>query len=195
MLHDLTNDLTKVHNLLHSTCEEWADSGLPMDGRGHREATRCCPSWLVIIRFRQTLVPGSLMKDFTYPFSGTLHEVLGMRLLPSTSPEELRAEMPVGLSVCQPFGFLSGGASMALAETLAGFGSMALCGGEEVPMGIQVSANHVHAVPLGGKVCATARLLSRSRRIQVWNVDITDEEGRLVSTCRVTNCITTRKAL
>ena len=65
------------------------------------------------------------MKDFTYPFSGTLHEVLGMRLLPSTSPEELRAEMPVGLSVCQPFGFLSGGASMALAETLAGFGSMA----------------------------------------------------------------------
>ncbi len=135
------------------------------------------------------------MKDFTPAYSGTLHEVLGMRLLPSSSDDEVHAEMPVTLTVCQPFGFLSGGASLALAETLAGYGSMNLCGEDEVPLGIQVSASHVHSVPLGGKVHAAARLLSRSRSIHVWDVDVTDGEGRLVSACRVTNCIKTRKGL
>ena len=121
-----------------------------------------------------------------------LHEVMGMELLPS-SPGEAHARMPVTHTVCQPFGFLSGGASLALAETLAGYGSLALCEEGEVPLGVQVSANHVHAVPLGGKVKAVARLLSRTRTLHVWNVDITDEEGRLVSTSRVTNCIKKRK--
>lgn len=117
-----------------------------------------------------------------------LHELMGMELLPAQSGEA-RARMPVTSAVCQPFGYLSGGASLALAETLAGYGSLALCTEDEIPLGIQVSASHVHAVPLGGEVTATATLLSRSRQLHVWNVDIIDGEGRLVSTSRVTNCI------
>ena len=122
-----------------------------------------------------------------------LLEVMGMELLPSV-PGEARARMEVTHTVCQPFGFLSGGASLALAETLAGYGSLALCEEGEVPLGVQVSANHVHAVPLGGVVLAVARIISRTRSLHVWNVDITDEEGRLVSTSRVTNCIKKRKS-
>ena len=122
-----------------------------------------------------------------------LHEVMGMELLPSV-PVEAHARMEVTHTVCQPFGFLSGGASLALAETLAGYGSLALCEEGEVPLGVQVSANHVHAVPLGGVVLAVARIISRTRSLHVWNVDITDEEGRLVSTSRVTNCIKKRKS-
>lgn len=121
-----------------------------------------------------------------------LHEVLGMEIMPSEAGTA-RARMAVAHTVCQPFGYLSGGASLALAETLAGYGSLALCGEGEVPLGVQVSANHVHAVPLGGVVFAEARLLSQSRTLHVWNVDITDEEGQLVSTSRVTNCIKKRK--
>ena len=44
----------------------------------------------------------------------------------------------------------------------------------------------------GGTVTATASLLQKSRRLHVWNVDITDDEGRLISTCRITNCISQR---
>ncbi|MBQ8172358.1 MAG: PaaI family thioesterase [Mailhella sp.] len=129
------------------------------------------------------------MKDESRP--KVLHEVMGMELLPS-APGEACARMAVTHTVCQPFGFLSGGASLALAETLAGYGSLSLCEEGEVPLGVQVSANHVHAVPLGGEVRATARLLSKSRTLHVWNVDIVDGEGRLVSTSRVTNCIKKR---
>ncbi len=121
-----------------------------------------------------------------------LDETLGMTFFPS-EPGTALAEMTVTAAVCQPFGFLSGGASLALAETLAGRGSRILCSEDEIPLGIQVSGNHVHAVPLGGRVHAEARLLSRSRSLHVWNVDIFDENDRLVSTSRVTNRITKRK--
>mgnify|MGYP003302712088 CR=1 FL=1 len=121
-----------------------------------------------------------------------LHEILGMEIVPAEKGVA-RARMAVTHAVCQSFGYLSGGASLALAETLAGYGSLALCEDGEVPLRVQVSANHVHAVPLGGVVHAEARLLSQSRTLHVWNVDITDEEGRLVSTSRVTNCIKKRK--
>ena len=121
-----------------------------------------------------------------------LHDLLGMEILPSENGRA-RARMKVEEKVCQPFGFLSGGASLALAETLAGFGSLSLCAPDEVPLGIQVSANHMHAVPMGGEIIASAELLQKSRHIHVWNVDIHDEQGRLISSCRVTNCIKQRK--
>ena len=122
-----------------------------------------------------------------------LHEVLGMEFLPS-EPGIVRSRLEVTPAVCQRFGFLSGGASLALAETMAGRGSLELCAEGDIPLGVQVSANHVRAVPLGGVVLGEARLLSRTRTLHVWNVDITDEEGRLVSTGRVTNCIKKRKS-
>ena len=121
-----------------------------------------------------------------------LHEVLGMEF-PQSEPGVVLARMEVTHAVCQRFGFLSGGASRALAETMAGRGSLALCEEGEVPLGVQVSANHVRAVPLGRMVLGEARILSRTRTLHVWNVDITDEEGRLVSSARVTNCIKKRK--
>ena len=121
-----------------------------------------------------------------------LHEVLGMEFLPS-EPGIVRSRLEVTPAVCQRFGFLSGGASLALAETMAGRGSLAFCQEDEAPLGVQVSANHVRAVPLGRMVLGEARILSRTCTLHVWNVDITDEEGRLVSSARVTNCIKKRK--
>ena len=121
-----------------------------------------------------------------------LHDVLGMELV-SAAEGRATARMKVEERVCQIFGFLSGGASLALMETLAGYGSLALCGPGETPLGIQVSANHMHAVPLGGEVTATATLLQHTRRLHVWNVDIHDTEGRLISSGRVTNCIKEQK--
>ena len=121
-----------------------------------------------------------------------LGEALGMAFEPvdaSASPVVARASMPVGASTCQPFGFLSGGASLALAETLAGYGSVALLPDDKKPVGSAVSASHVAAVPAGHTVRGVATLLHRGRSTHLWNVDILAEDGRLVSTARVLNHI------
>jgi len=117
-----------------------------------------------------------------------LREALGIEFT-SSEPGLVTARMEVTPSVCQHCGVLNGGASLAMAETLAGHGSLKLCQEDEISMGIQVSGNHVRAAFLGTVVTGEARLVSKTRTIHVWNVDITDEQGRLVSTSRVTNCV------
>ena len=92
----------------------------------------------------------------------------------------------------QPFGFLSGGASLALAENLAGVGSSALCPGK-ICVGISVSGEHVKAVSEGETVTALAQIVSKGRKLHVWDVKITDSEGDLISTVHVTNYIISPK--
>jgi len=118
---------------------------------------------------------------------------LGMRLLPSSQEGIVVATMPVDERTIQPYGVLSGGASLALAETLAGYGSFLLCQPDEFPSGISVSASHLAAVPAGQIVQATGTLLHKGQTTHVWNIDIVDEQGKLVSTARVTNMILRKK--
>lgn len=105
----------------------------------------------------------------------------------------VKATMPVDARTCQPFGVLNGGASLALAEIVAGHGSVPLCSPDQMPCGIQVSANHVRMVRTGSYVEATGRLIHRGRTSHIWNVDITDPEGRLVSTARIVNQIVKKR--
>jgi 1,4-dihydroxy-2-naphthoyl-CoA hydrolase len=105
----------------------------------------------------------------------------------------VKATMPVDARTCQPFGILNGGASLALAEIVAGHGSVPLCSPDQMPCGIQVSANHVRMVRTGSYVEATGRLIHRGRTSHIWNVDITDPEGRLVSTARIVNQIVKKR--
>ena len=103
------------------------------------------------------------------------------------------ARMKVDERNRQPFGFLSGGASLALAENVAGVGSSSLCPGCAC-VGIEVSGSHVKAVAEGDTVTAFARLLHKGATLHVWNVDIKDTSGDLISNVRVTNyVITSRK--
>jgi len=115
-------------------------------------------------------------------------DMMGMRFFSTDDADTVRATMPVNSHTCHPYGGLSGGASIALAETLAGLGSCAICPGMEC-LGIEVSASHVRAAFEGETVVATARIVHRGKTIHRWNVDITSEEGRLVSNVRVTNLI------
>lgn len=105
----------------------------------------------------------------------------------------VKAIMPVNEHTCQPFGILNGGASLALAEIVAGHGSVPLCTPDQMPCGIQVSANHVSMVRIGGYVEATGRLIHRGRTSHIWNVDITDSTGKLVSTARIVNQIVRKR--
>jgi 1,4-dihydroxy-2-naphthoyl-CoA hydrolase len=58
-------------------------------------------------------------------------------------------------------------------------------------LGIQVSANHTGST-IGGIVYARAEIIHPGFQTQVWNVEIRNEDGKLVSTARVTNMIVKR---
>jgi uncharacterized protein (TIGR00369 family) len=121
-----------------------------------------------------------------------LSNTLGMEFISTPEEDTCMARMKVNELNRQPFGFLSGGASLALAENLAGVGSMALSPGK-VCVGINVSGNHVKAVVEGDTVTAYGKLLSKSRKLHVWQVDIKNKEGELISTVQVTNYVITPK--
>ncbi|MCR5078079.1 MAG: PaaI family thioesterase [Prevotella sp.] len=117
-----------------------------------------------------------------------LSRTLGMEFVSTPEPDTLMARMAVDDRNKQPFGFLSGGASLALAENLAGVGSMAACPGM-MAMGINVSGNHVKAMPYGGMVTAYGRLVHKGRTLHVWHIDIKNDQGDLISTVQVTNYV------
>ena len=124
--------------------------------------------------------------------SMNLSTALGMEFLSKPEDDTCMARMQVDERNRQPFGFLSGGASLALAENVAGVGSSALCPGCAC-VGIEVSGSHVKAVAEGDTVTAYARLLHRGPTLHEWNVDIKDTAGDLISNVRVTNYIIKQK--
>ena len=121
-----------------------------------------------------------------------LSTALGMEFISTPEVDTCMARMKVDERNRQPFGFLSGGASLALAENLAGVGSSALCPGCAC-VGIEVSGSHVKAVAEGDTVTAYARMLHQGTTLHVWNVDIKDSAGDLISNVRVTNYVVKQK--
>lgn len=117
-----------------------------------------------------------------------LSETIGMEFFSTPEPDTCMAKMKVDERNRQPFGFLSGGASLALAENLAGVGSQALCPDKRC-VGINVSGNHVQAVREGNTVTARGRLQFKGNTLHVWHIEITNENGDLISTVQVTNYI------
>lgn len=122
----------------------------------------------------------------------TLMASLGIRFT-HLSPGRCEAVMAVEKKVCQPFGILHGGATLALAETVAGQGSLMLCSEEEIPAGIQVSGNHLSPAKEGETVHAVGTVLQKGRTIHIWNIDVTAGDGRIISTVRVVNSILKRR--
>ncbi len=130
------------------------------------------------------------------PFSSlqqeTLLSTLGIEVVEATK-ERVVARMPVGPRVHQPFGLLHGGASVALAETVASTGAwMNVDQAAEIVVGIEINANHLRA-KRDGTVTATATPLHVGRRTQVWDVRIADEAGRAVCASRCTLAVVPRR--
>ena len=90
----------------------------------------------------------------------------------------------------RPDGILHGGANLALGETLAGLGSMLLVDLNTYDvLGIVVNGNHT-GVLREGTAKAVAKIIHKGKQTHLWNVDINDGSGRLISSVRVTNMIT-----
>lgn len=100
------------------------------------------------------------------------------------------ATMPVDIRTRQPMGILHGGANLALAETVAGLGSVALLEPGEMQVGMQVSGNHISSALEGDVMRAEARIMHQGRSTHVWNVEIFSVmSGKLIGTARVLNSI------
>lgn len=101
----------------------------------------------------------------------------------------VKMTMPVNPRVHQPLGLLHGGASAALAESVGSASSLLWVDpGKFSVLGIQLSCNHIRSIR-EGLVTATARIIHRGRTTHLWEVSITDEQGRLISHCKLTNLI------
>lgn len=103
----------------------------------------------------------------------------------------LKATMPVDERTRQPFGILHGGANVVLAETLASVGSgRVIDRSRQRGVGLEINANHLAAAS-DGLVTGIARPIHLGRTTHVWDIRITNAEGRLSCISRCTMAILT----
>nr|WP_314583285.1 hotdog fold thioesterase [uncultured Pseudomonas sp.] len=124
-------------------------------------------------------------EDLGHALENTLAEHLDMRI-EAWDDSSLTASMVVDRRTHQPMGLLHGGASVALAETVGSIASM-LCVDRSrfYCVGQEINANHLRGVR-SGRVTAVARPLHLGRSSHVWDIRLSDEEGRLTCVSRLT---------
>ena len=102
-------------------------------------------------------------------------------------------KMPVDERTTQPFGLLHGGASAALAETLGSIGGgIKVYSNNETVVGIEINANHLKSVR-DGWVYGKATPIRIGKKIQVWNIEITNEDDDLICVSRLTLAVIPKK--
>ncbi|KMK91810.1 hotdog fold thioesterase [Rossellomorea marisflavi] len=122
----------------------------------------------------------------------TLISALGIDFI-TVEKGKIVATMPVNEQTRQPFGFLHGGASVALAETVASVGAVELIDlDKEICFGLEINANHIKAKK-DGEVTATATVLHQGRTTMVWDIKITDEANDLICVSRCTMAVVPKK--
>lgn len=98
----------------------------------------------------------------------------------------LKGKMPIDHRTLQPFGIMHGGASCVLAETL---GSVAGCycvnRNKQICVGLSINTNHV-SMARKGYVHGVAEPVHLGKKTQIWDIVITDDEARKISTNRLT---------
>ena len=117
---------------------------------------------------------------------GALVVKMGIRFL-EMSPERTVATMPVEGNT-QVAGILHGGAHVVLAETLGSFSAGMHAGPGRHAVGIEVSATH-HRSIAAGTVTGTCSAIHLGRTLATHEIVMTDEQGRRLSTARITNMI------
>jgi len=121
-------------------------------------------------------------------------DALGIEVL-ELAPQRVVATMPVHDATRQPFGILHGGASVALAETVASLGAWSSIDRERfTAVGLEINANHLRA-KRDGFVRAVGTPVHQGRTTQVWSIEIRDEQERLVCVARCTMAVVPREQL
>jgi uncharacterized protein (TIGR00369 family) len=133
----------------------------------------------------ETVTESDFMGNVSPGQKETLVSTLGIEIV-EQGKQRVVARMPVGPKVHQPFGLLHGGASVALAETVASMaGWLNVDTSRETVVGLEINANHLRG-KRDGVVTAVATPVHIGRKTQVWQIHITDEQDKPVCISRCT---------
>lgn len=124
------------------------------------------------------------IEEINHRCRNTLVDHLGIEFT-EVGDQHMTARMPVDKRTCQPAGIVHGGATAALAETVASAAANTSVEKGKVCVGLDLNINHIRAVK-SGFVTAVTKPLHLGKRTQVWEIKITNEEGQLVSAARLT---------
>ena len=116
--------------------------------------------------------------------AATVGDVLGIEVTEAT-PERCVATMPVDARHHQPLGYLHGGVSVVLAETVASVGAFMAAPEGYTAFGQEINANHLRP-KREGTLTAVGTPVYKGRSSQVWQVRITDERDKLICVSRCT---------
>lgn len=127
------------------------------------------------------------LKEINKQCKNTLFETLNIEFT-DIDDEKLVATMPVDKNTVQRFRILHGGASVALAESVASVaGWLRIDPKKQSVVGLEINANHLRSVKEGdGSVTATATPLKIGRKIHVWDIKIKNNKDKLVCISRCT---------
>ncbi len=114
-----------------------------------------------------------------------VHKMLGVEF-EELSTERVVAAMPVDERHLQPLGFLHGGVSVTLAESVASIGAWLNCAPGKVAFGMTINANHLRPKRAGSRLVAIGMPEHLGPEKQIWEVEIHDETGRRVCVSRCT---------
>jgi 1,4-dihydroxy-2-naphthoyl-CoA hydrolase len=135
--------------------------------------------------------PGSLQPSL--PLERTLDGTLGIELVEHTD-EVVRGRIAIEDRVRQPYGVVHGGAIMSLAESLTSMATaMGVAEDGNIAMGQEINASFMRPIAQG-HVNAEARVRRRGRSAWVWQVDVTDDAGKLCALIRATIAVRPQNA-
>ena len=121
----------------------------------------------------------------------SIWNVLDIKLV-EAQKDRVVATMPIGPQHRQQVGYLHGGVSVVLAESLASFGSVLnIDANTQMAFGLEINANHLRP-KREGTLTGVATPISRGRTTHVWDIRITDEQDKLVCISRCTVAIVDR---
>lgn len=123
--------------------------------------------------------------DTLLPYESTFDALYGLEIR-SVSEEEATASVPVRDAVKQPMGLVHGGLYASIAESLASMATaMGVVEQGKQAMGLSNATSFLRPIT-EGTVHATARRLHAGRTTWVWDVEITDDQGRRCALTRMT---------
>jgi 1,4-dihydroxy-2-naphthoyl-CoA hydrolase len=123
----------------------------------------------------------------------TVLDVMGIELREAMQ-DRIVATMPITTHHHQPLGYLHGGVSVLLAESVASWASMLNIDlDRQMAFGLEINANHLRP-KREGILTAIAIPLHRGRTTHVWDIRITDENDKLVCVSRCTVAIVERSS-
>ena len=123
--------------------------------------------------------------------TGTAIEALDITIV-EMAKDRIVATMPIGPNHRQPGGYLHGGISVTLAETVASLGSMLhIDRKRQAAFGLEINANHVRP-KRDGLVTATATPVHLGRNTHIWDIRIVDEQDKLICISRCTVAVVDR---